>query len=125
MTSYFKKFLPFAACIAVILIAMQYAERFKPVMQFAWICFALFFVFSIVTHYFSTRAMQGKLAGFMNVFFAGIIIKLIISGIVVAIYKTSGQDTSSILFIIPFAIIYFSFLVFDTMQLTKLSRNIK
>ncbi|MBC8173518.1 MAG: hypothetical protein H7X71_06375 [Chitinophagales bacterium] len=120
---YLKKFLPFAAVIAIILIAINFIESVKPVMTFAWICFGLFFVMSIVTHYFSGKSMQGRFANFMNVFFAGIIVKLIITGIVVVIYKTQNPDTRSLLFIIPFAIIYFSFLIFDTFELVKLSQS--
>lgn len=69
--------------------------------------------------------MKGRFANFMNVFFAGIILKLIITGIVVIIYKTQNPETKSLTFITPFAIIYFSFLIFETIHLVKLSKQTK
>lgn len=58
----------------------------------------------------------------MGVFFVAIFSKLVIMAIVVLIYK-AGHDTTDINFIIPFAIIYFSFLFFETIELVKLSRR--
>ena len=58
----------------------------------------------------------------MGVFFVSIFSKLVIVAIVIMIYK-AGHDTSSVNYIIPFAIIYFSFLFFETIELVKLSRK--
>ncbi|MBC8045710.1 MAG: hypothetical protein H7Y00_02855 [Fimbriimonadaceae bacterium] len=123
MSAYLKKFIPFAILIAAILFSLNYVELYKPVMQFAWICYFLFFILSIATYYFSSKTMKGRFANFMNVFFAGIILKLIITGIVVVIYKTANPDTRASNFIVPFAIIYFSFLIFETLELVKLSKK--
>lgn len=122
MISYLKKFIPFAALIALIIFILGFASDFKPVMTFAWICYFVFFVLSIVIHYFSSITMQKKLGSFMGVFFVAIFSKLVIMAIVVLIYK-AGHDTTDINFIIPFAIIYFSFLFFETIELVKLSRR--
>lgn len=125
LKQYLKKFLPFAIVIGLILAALPYLGDFSDIMPFAWLCYGLFFIMSIVTYYFSSKSMQGRFANFMNVFFAGIIAKLIITGIVVLLYKTSGADTKSLTFIIPFAIVYFSFLIFETLELVKLSNKSK
>lgn len=122
MISYLKKFIPFAALIALIIFILGIAKEFKPVMTFAWICYSVFFVLSIVIHYFSSITMQKKLGSFMGVFFVSIFSKLVIVAIVIMIYK-AGHDTSSVNYIIPFAIIYFSFLFFETIELVKLSRK--
>ncbi len=124
MIRYLKKFIPFAALIALILIIFSFADSFKPVMTFAWICYAVFFVVSIVTFYFAAITMKKRLGSFMGVFFTGIFSKLILTAIVVMIYK-AGHDTSDVNYIIPFAIIYFSFLFFETIELVKLSRRTK
>ncbi|MFN0274630.1 MAG: hypothetical protein ACKVPJ_02700 [Chitinophagales bacterium] len=125
MRTYLKKFIPFSIFIAAILFSLSYAKGFAQVMEFAWICFSLFFILSIATYYFSAKTMKGRFANFMNVFFAGIILKLIITGIVVIIYKTQNPETKSLTFITPFAIIYFSFLIFETIHLVKLSKQTK
>lgn len=125
LKQYLKKFLPFAIVIGLILAALPYLGNFSDIMPFAWLCYGLFFIMSIITYYFSSKSMQGRFANFMNVFFAGIIAKLIITGIVVLLYKTSGADTKSLTFIIPFAIVYFSFLIFETLELVKLSNRSK
>lgn len=125
MAAYLRQFIPFSIVIAAILFGLNYLNGFDRVMNFAWICFALFFILSFATYYFSAKTMKGRFANFMNVFFAGIILKLIITGIVVLIYKTQNPDTKSFIFIIPFAIIYFSFLIFETIHLVRLSKQMK
>lgn len=125
MAAYLRQFIPFSIVIAAILFGLNYLNGFERVMNFTWICFALFFILSIATYYFSAKTMKGRFANFMNVFFAGIILKLIITGIVVLIYKSQNPDTTSFVFIIPFAIIYFSFLIFETMHLVRLSKQMK
>jgi len=122
MTGFLKRIIPFAALIALILFILNLFPGFKPVMTFAWICFAVFFVTGIVTFYFSSITMKRKFSSFMGVFFVGIFSKLIITAIVVLIYK-SGHDTTDVNYIIPFAIIYFSFLFFETIELVRLSRK--
>lgn len=123
MLGFLKKFIPFAFIIALVLYLLSFANGFEEVIPFAWICFGLFFVLAIVTFYFSAKTMVQKFSNFMGVFFVSIFAKLILSAIVVMVYK-SDHDTTDVNFIIPFAIIYFSFLFFETLELVKLSRKI-
>ncbi len=58
----------------------------------------------------------------MNVFFAGIIAKLIITAIVILVYRSSFENIP-VTFMAPFAIVYFSFLFFETAELVKLSKK--
>ena len=90
-------------------------------MTFAWICFGVFLVLSVITFYLAAKTMGGKFSNFMNIFFVSIFSKLIITAIIVLNYK-SKVNTADINFIIPFAIIYFSFLFFETVELAKMSK---
>lgn len=123
MTGFIKRLIPFAVIIAVVLFLLRYAKGFEEVMNFAWICYILFLILSIVTFYFSAKTMAQKFSNFMGVFFVSIFAKLILSAIIVLAYKAE-HDTGNLNFIIPFAIIYFSFLIFETLELVKLSRKI-
>jgi hypothetical protein len=124
MISFLRKYIPFALLIAIILFIFGLFEQFKPVMKFAWLCYGVLFVLSLLTYYFSGLAMKKKFGSFMGVYFAGIFAKLIIVAIVVLVFKTGYKgETQDVSFIIPFAIIYFSFLFFETIELVKLSRR--
>ncbi len=122
----FKKFLtlflPFSILVASVLFVIQFAGYFKNEMIFAWICFGFFFIAAMVTYYFSAKSMEGQFGKFMNIYFAGILGKLIIVGILVIIYKRLYPDTN-LAAIIPFAIVYFSFLIFETLALAMLSKK--
>lgn len=121
MIDFLKRFLPFSAIVAVALFGLGKLEMFSSAMDFVWICFVLFFVLAIVTYYFSASTMRQKFSNFMGVFFVSIFAKLILSAIVVMVYK-STNDVGGIAFIAPFALIYFSFLIFETLELVKLSK---
>lgn len=123
MKVFLLKYVIFSICIAAVLFAMSLNVKFENVMQFAWLCFALFFILGAVTFYFSSSGMKGRFANFMNIYFAGIIVKLIITGIVVLLFKSAHPESKSLNFIIPFSLIYFSFLIFETIELVKLSRK--
>ncbi len=123
MFRFLLRFLIFAVVIAIVLFIMGFADLFKEVMTFAWICYALFTSLTVITYYFSMKTMERKFSSFMNVFFVGIFSKLILSAILVMIFKAS-HDTTGLNYIIPFAIIYFSFLFFETVELVRLSRKI-
>jgi len=112
----------FAAIIAVVLLILGFVDIFREVMVFTWICYAFFLSLSIITYFFSMRTMEKKLSSFMNVYFVGIFSKLILSAILVLIFKMT-HDTSGLNYIIPFAIVYFSFLIFETVELAQLSRK--
>ncbi len=124
MGGFLKRFIPFAAIIALVLFILGFAKGFETVMTFAWVCYALFLALSIITFYFSVQTMEKKFSSFMNVFFVSIFSKLILSAIIVLIFKAKN-DTTDVNFIIPFAIIYFSFLLFETIELVKLSRKVE
>jgi|GEM_PF-1055280 len=123
MGGFLKRFIPFAAIIATILFILGFAKGFETVMTFAWVCYGLFLALSIITFYFSVQTMGKKFSSFMNVFFVSIFSKLILSAIIVIVFKAKN-DTTDVNFIIPFAIIYFSFLLFETIELVKLSRKV-
>ncbi len=123
MINYFKKLIPFAILIAIVLFILGFTKAFKPVMVFVWVCFGLFLALGIITYYFSSRTMEKKFSSFMNVFFVGIFSKLILASVIVMIFKAKNRD-ADISFVIPFAVIYFSFLFFETIELVKLSRRI-
>ena len=116
-----KKLILFSAFIAIILVILSFVENYQPVMTFAWICFGVFLVLSVITFYLAAKTMGGKFSNFMNIFFISIFSKLIITAIIVLNYK-SKVNTADINFIIPFAIIYFSFLFFETVELAKMSK---
>ncbi len=120
---FFKRLVLFAVAVAAILFVMGLFNKFAPVMTFAWICYFVFIVLTFITYFFSAKTINGKLAGFMNIFFVSIFTKLIITAIIVLAYKSKNQ-TSDINFIIPFAIIYFSSLIFETIELVNLSKKI-
>ncbi|MEZ5014810.1 MAG: hypothetical protein R2794_11010 [Chitinophagales bacterium] len=122
MIKYLKKFLPFAALIALILVILGFASGFDEVMTFAWICFAVFFVLNIITYYFAMQTITKKFSSFMSVFFISIFSKLIITAIIVIVYR-AGHEARDVNYIIPFAIVYFSFLFFETIELVSLSRR--
>jgi len=122
MIGYLKKLIPFAILIALILFVLKFFTAFKEVMLFAWICYCVFLVFSIVSFYFAANTMKKKFSQFMGVFFISIFAKLVIAATIVMVFK-SDHDTTDAMFILPFAIIYFSFLFFETIELVKLSRK--
>lgn len=123
MTSYIKKLIPFAIVVAIALAALGMMDMFKATMRFAWICYAVFFVLSVLTFYLSSKHMHGRFQNFMNIFFAGIVIKLFVTGALVIIYKRYNPDSSTLAFAVPFALVYFSFLFFETVLLVKQSRQ--
>ena len=120
----FKRLILFAVFIAAVLFILSFFKNFKSVMAFAWVLYFVFLVLSFATLYLSGKTMTGKLSGFMNIFFVSIFSKLIITAIIVMVYKKNAEPTSDINFIIPSAIIYFSFLFFETYELVKMSRRI-
>lgn len=124
MKPFLLRYLLFSILLAVALYLMGTAKLFAPVMLFAWICYAVFFVLTFITFYMAAQSMQGRFQNFMNIFFLGIIIKLFITGAVVVIYKSTAPEeaASSVTFALPFALVYFSFLVFETSYLVKLSK---
>jgi hypothetical protein len=124
MKPFLIKYLLFSLLLAVALYLLGMVQMFSPVMLFAWICYAVFFVLTFLTFYMAARSMEGRFQNFMNIFFLGIIIKLFITGAVVVIYKSTApeEEVSSIMFALPFALVYFSFLVFETSYLVKLSK---
>lgn len=117
------RLLPFAIIIAIVLVCLSFVGEFKQVMVFAWTCYAMFLVLTVVSYYFSLKTMDKKFSSFMSVMSVAIFSKLILSAIMVLIFKMS-HDTSGTAYIIPFAIIYFAFLFFETMELVKLSKQI-
>jgi biotin transporter BioY len=121
MGGFLKRFIPFAAIIAMVLFILSFAKGFETVMTFAWVCYGLFLALTLMTFYFSAQTMEKKFSSFMNVFFVSI---LILSAIIVLIFKAK-HNTTDVNFIIPFAIIYFSFLFFETIELVKLSRKVE
>ena len=123
MTHYLKRFLPFAICVGVILFLLGRSNAFQPAMSFAWICYSVFMLLNIGTFYFSSKNMEGRFQNFMNIYFAGIVIKLFITGALIIIYKSYFPETTTTAVIIPFALIYFSFLFFETAALVKQSRK--
>ncbi len=123
MGKFIFRLLPVSGIIAIVLISLGFVNEFKEVMVFAWICFAMFLSMTLLTYYFSMKTMQKKFSSFMNVFFVAIFSKLILSAILVLIFKVS-HNTTGVAYIVPFAIIYFSFLLFETIELVKLSRSI-
>ncbi len=123
MRSFILKFWLFAAVIGLGLFLLGTAELFRPAIGFAWICYAVFFVITLGTFYLYSKNMHGRFQNFMQIFFAGIILKLFIAGALVLVYKQYYPDSSTIAFALPFALIYFSFLFFETIALSKLSRK--
>lgn len=123
MLSFLKRLIPFALIIALVLVILNFATSFKPVMTFAWVCYGVFLVTGVLTYYFSAKTMDKKFSSFMNIFFVSIFSKLVITAIIVLVFKAKN-DTADINYIIPFAIIYFSFLFFETVELVKLSRKV-
>lgn len=122
---YFKRLILFAVFIAAILFVLSFFKNFQPVMTFTWVLYFVFLVLSFVTVFLSAKTMSGKFSGFMNIFFVSIFSKLIITAAIVLIYKSNNAETTAdINFIIPFAIVYFSFLFFETYELVKMSRRI-
>lgn len=124
MKAFLVKYVIFSAIIAAILILLSFLSAFGDAVPFAWICFGLFFIFGLVSYYITARAMQDKFRTFLNVFMGGIIVKLILTAVVVLVYK-SKHETSTMNYIVPFAIVYFSFLIFETRELAALSRKTK
>lgn len=123
MSAYLKKILPFAIVVGIALFLLGFVDEFKPALAFAWICYAVFFLLSVGTFYLFSKNMQGRFQNFMNIYFLGIVVKLFITGALVLIYKHYYPDTSTIAFAVPFALIYFSFLFFETVALAKQSRK--
>lgn len=123
MINYLKKFIPFSLFVAIGLFLLGLSDLFKPVMQFAWICFGVFFILSVVVYQLSAKSMHGRFQNFMNIFFLGIILKLFITGALVIIYKKNNPEGSTLAFAVPFALIYFSFLAFETILLVRLSKQ--
>jgi len=119
------RFLAFSAIIAVVLYFLGQVELIQPAMKFAWICFAIFFALTLGTYIMAAKSMAGRFQNFMNVFFAGIILKFFVVGTLVLIYNSVKPEeaNSSIAFVIPFALIYFSYLAFETVYLVKLSKQ--
>ncbi|HNK98045.1 MAG TPA: hypothetical protein PKK72_00325 [Chitinophagales bacterium] len=113
----------FAVVLAIVLLILGMVSEFKPAMTFAWMCFGMFFALTLITYFFSAKTMERKFSSFMNVFFVGIFSKLILSAIMVLIFKAKNE-TTGLNYIVPFAIIYFTFLFFETVELVKLSRSI-
>ncbi|HMZ89095.1 MAG TPA: hypothetical protein PK511_05360 [Chitinophagales bacterium] len=113
----------FAVVLAIVLLILGMVSEFKPAMTFAWMCFGMFFALTLITYFFSAKTMERKFSSFMNVFFVGIFSKLILSAIMVLIFKVKNE-TTGLNYIVPFAIIYFTFLFFETVELVKLSRSI-
>jgi O-antigen/teichoic acid export membrane protein len=124
MKPFLLRYLFFSLLLAIALYLLGTVDMFSPVMLFAWICYAVFFVLTFLTFYMAARSMNGRFQNFMNIFFLGIIIKLFITGAVVVIYKSTAPDeeVSSVMFALPFALVYFSFLAFETSYLVKLSK---
>lgn len=121
--SFILSFSILSVCIAVALYLMGSMERIQPVMTYAWICLALFILLTLGTYYMAVQSMKGRFQNFMNIFFAGIIIKFFVVGTMVMVYKYSSGDASdSIAFIIPFAVIYFPYLFFETFFLVRQSK---
>lgn len=123
MINFLKRLVLFAVLIAGALLLLTFFRNLRQVMQFAWICYGLFFVMSIVMYYFSRKTMHGKFGNFMAAFFTGIFSKLVIVAIIVVVYKIGHPDTSTVDYVIPFAVVYFSFLIFETAELVKLSNR--
>ncbi|MFI5170865.1 MAG: hypothetical protein ACHQFW_00655 [Chitinophagales bacterium] len=121
--SYLKKLILFAAFIALVIVCLSFVKTFRPVITFAWVCYGVFLALSIITFYFSTKTITGKFGSFMNIFFVSIFSKLVITAVIILIYKQK-VETADVNFIIPFAIIYFSFLFFETLELVKMSRKV-
>ncbi len=123
MLKFVVRLIIFAVVLAIVLLILGMVSEFKPAMTFAWMCFGMFFALTLITYFFSAKTMERKFSSFMNVFFVGIFSKLILSAIMVLIFKAKNE-TTGLNYIVPFAIIYFTFLFFETVELVKLSRSI-
>lgn len=124
MKSFLIRFVIFSILLAIALYFLGTLPLFQAVMFFAWLCYGLFFLLTGFTFWMAARSMKGRFQNFMNVFFLGIILKLFLTGAVVVIYKSTAapDDASTLSFVAPFALIYFSFLAFETTQLVGLSK---
>jgi uncharacterized membrane protein YhaH (DUF805 family) len=90
-------------------------------MSLVWICFLSFFLLTYLVSAFGLRFIDsGKSSSFMGVFFAGLVMKIIVAGTLILIYrKVYEMDNNWI--VLPFSLIYFTYLIFETIILVKAS----
>ncbi|HMX03253.1 MAG TPA: hypothetical protein PKE14_01210, partial [Chitinophagales bacterium] len=93
MLKFVVRLIIFAVVLAIVLLILGMVSEFKPAMTFAWMCFGMFFALTLITYFFSAKTMERKFSSFMNVFFVGIFSKLILSAIMVLIFKVKNETT--------------------------------
>jgi O-antigen/teichoic acid export membrane protein len=122
--SFLPRFLVAAIMIALVLFAIGRWEYVTGAMQFAWISYAVFFALTLITFIIISRSLNSRFQQFMNIFFTGMIIKFFVAGTMVLIYKSiTGVAANSIAFAIPFAWVYFSFLIWETVWLLRMNKK--
>ena len=122
--AFLPRFLMVATLIAAVLLAIGQWDFVADAMQFAWISYGVFFALTLITFIMISRSLGERFQHFMNIFFTGMILKFFVAGAMVLIYKSVvGVAANSIAFAIPFACVYFSFLIWETIWLLRFNKT--
>jgi exosortase/archaeosortase len=108
----------------VLLIILSY---FFPLLQayanLGWLSFLLFLGITVLMYIFGQQAINStnKML-FTNVSLAFILLKMMLSVMILVLYKKIAHPTSNA-FVIPFFLVYFIFTIFETYLMLKLTRK--
>jgi hypothetical protein len=95
----------------------------KSYTDLGWLSFVLFFVITIIMFFLGQTAMNStSKMMFSNVSMAFLLMKMLLSIMILVLYKKLAHPTSNI-FIVPFFIVYLIFTIFETYVMLKLTRK--
>jgi hypothetical protein len=109
--------------IGILFLLSQFFPILKLYSDLGWLSFILFFTITILMFIFGQRAINSpSKMMFSNVSMAFLLMKMLLSIMILVLYKKIAHPTSNT-FIVPFFTVYFIFTIFETYLMLKLTRK--
>lgn len=118
LSEFIKKisWLSFVICVlAFIIYFFAIPQYYLPVFP---VIIILFYSVSTAAHYFLLKSLSARLAQFTNTFMLATSAKLMVYMLFAVIYLLINKK-QAVNFLIPFAALYFIFLIFDVVQISN------
>jgi exosortase/archaeosortase len=124
-SKFFYKRLAVLSCLTIGLL-FSLSALFPLLQTYAnlgWLSFFLFLGITVLMYIFGQQAINStnKML-FTNVSLAFILLKMMLSVMILVLYKKIAHPTSNV-FVIPFFLVYFIFTIFETYLMLKLTRK--
>jgi hypothetical protein len=122
-SSFFKIFISVSLVLAGVLFGVLSIDELKYATQFTWLSFGVLCLLTGSISYMGLNSIKtGSNQKFMGFFLSGIVFKLLLSISLIGGYYWIAAPENAY-FVIPFMLIYLTYLIFETVFLSKASKQ--